>query len=212
MNHLRIAALVLCVATLPSAATAQAPPDKLVTQYVVVLNFNEAVLRTSEAQKALTALQAQFTPRQSQLQALNDEVETLRKQMESTNDKVSESERATRVQTLDKKEKQLQRQVEDFKTDSQTESQQVFQRVAQKVFSFLQTYAPQHGYSAVIERGSDASPVVWYAASNMDITGQLIKAYDGQSGATSQQSPAGPTNRELAKPPVPLPDNPPHHP
>ena len=57
-----------------------------------------------EAQKALTALQAQFTPRQSQLQALNDEVETLRKQMESTNDKVSESERATRVQTLDKKE------------------------------------------------------------------------------------------------------------
>jgi outer membrane protein len=132
--------------------------------------------------------------------------------MASTNDKVSESERGTRVQTLDKKEKQLQRQVEDFKTDSQTESQQVFQRVAQKVFAFLQTYALQHGYSAVIERGSDASPVVWYAANDMDITGQLIKAYDAQFGATSQQIPANPAERELAKPPRSLPDNPPHHP
>jgi outer membrane protein len=157
-------------------------------------------------------LQAQFAPRQSQLQALNDEVETLRKQMESTNDKVSESERTTRAQALDKKEKQLQRQIEDFKTDSQTESQQVFQRVAQKVFAFLQTYALQRGYSAVIERGSDASPVVWYAASDMDITGQLIKAYDTQSGVTSQQTPASPAERGVVKPSGPLPDSPSHHP
>ena len=212
MNQLRIAALVLCGAALSSLAPAQAPPDKLVTQYVVTLSFNEAVLRTSEAQKALTALQVQFAPRQSQLQALNDEVETLRKQMESTNDKVSESERATRAQTLDKKEKQLQRQVEDFKTDSQTESQQVFQRVAQKVFAFLQTYALQHGYSAVIERGSDASPVVWYAASGVDITPQLIKAYDTQSGVTSQQTPASPGERGVVKPSGSLPDSPSHHP
>jgi outer membrane protein len=79
--------------------------------------------------------------------------------------------------------KQLQRQTEDLRQDSQAESQQVFQRVAQKVFEFLQTYAQQRGYSAVIERGSDTSPVVWYVADSLDITDQLIKAYDAQSGA-----------------------------
>ena len=33
----------------------------------------------------------------------------------------------------------------------------------------------------MIERGSDAAPVVWFAAADMDITDQLVKAYDAQS-------------------------------
>ena len=86
-----------------------------------------------------------------------------------------------RQRSLESKEKQLQRQAEDFKNDSESESQQVFQRVAQKVYAFLQAYAQQHGYSAVIERGSDAAPVVWFAAADMDITDQLVKAYNAQS-------------------------------
>jgi len=110
---------------------------------------------------------------------------------------------ATREQALENKEKQLQRQAEDFKNDSQSESQEVFQRVAQKVYAFLQAYSQQHGYSAVIERGSDAAPVVWYTASNMDITEQLVKAYDAQSGSS-------PTSGSSAKPQKSLPDAPAH--
>jgi hypothetical protein len=37
----------------------------------------------------------------------------------------------------------------------------------------------------VVERGSDAQPVVWYAAANLDITADLVKAYDAQSGVTA---------------------------
>jgi outer membrane protein len=50
--------------------------------------------------------------------------------------------------------------------------------VAQKLYTFLQDYAKQHAYTLVIDRGSEAAPVVWYAASNADITAELIKAYD----------------------------------
>ena len=117
---------------------------------------------------------------------------------------------ATREQALENKEKQLQRQAEDFRNDSQSESQEVFQRVAQKVYAFLQAYSQQHGYSAVIERGSDAAPVVWYTASNMDITEQLVKAYDAQSGSSPTGSPAGPKSSSSAKPQKTLPDAPAH--
>ena len=84
-------------------------------------------------------------------------------------------------------EKQLQREAEDFKNDSQAESQQAFQQVAQKVFSLLQDFSQQHGYAAVLERGTETAPVVWYTASNVDITDQLIKSYDAKYpvGATS---------------------------
>jgi len=168
-----IAVLFLCSVTV----LAQAP----VSQKIVTVSFNAAVLQTAEAQKEMGALKARFAPRQAQLQTLNDEVEALRKQLSDAANKLSDTEMATRQRSLESKEKQLQRQAEDFKNDSDSESQQAFQRVAQKVYAFLQAYGQQHGYSAVIERGSDAAPVVWFVAADMDITDQLVKAYNAQS-------------------------------
>ena len=183
------------------ASVSQTPPSQgqLTTQSIATVSFNTAVLQTAETQKELAALQAKFAPRQAQLQALSDQVEVLRKQTTDTGGKLSESDRATREQSLDSKEKQLQRQVEDFKSDSQTESQQIFQRVAQKVYAFLQTPSQQHGYSAVIERGSDTAPIVWYAASNMDITDQLVKSYDLQAGAAGARLPNAPSHQAPGK-------------
>jgi outer membrane protein len=170
-------------------AQLQASPTQAKTQNIVTVSFNAAVLQTAEAQKSLSALEARYAPKQKQLQALNDGVESLRKQLADTSSNLSEAERATRARSLESKEKELQREAEDFKSDSQSESEQIFRRVAQKVYAFLQTFSQQHGYSAVIERGSDAYPVVWYAASNLDITDELIKAYNAQAeGASSSKS------------------------
>jgi hypothetical protein len=85
--------------------------------------------------------------------------------------------------------RRLQREAENYKNDTESASQQVFQRVAQKVYSFVQVYAKQHGYTIVIERGSDSTPVVWYVASNVDITDQVVKAYNAKAGTPT----AGPT-------------------
>jgi outer membrane protein len=204
-----IAALI-CILTTPVALRAQTPTGQLstgsvATGGVVTVSFNAAVFQTAEAKRELGALQTKFAPRQAQLKALSDEIEGLQKQLQTTADKLSDAERATREQSFSAKEKQLQRDEEDFKNDSQSESQQIFQGVAQKVYAFLQTYAQQHGYPVVIERGSDASPVVWYAAANLDITDQLIQAYNAQSGVTapaaaSKPSAAKPSSATTARP------------
>jgi hypothetical protein len=54
--------------------------------------------------------------------------------------------------------------------------------------------------SAVIERGSDAAPVVWYAAGNLDITDELIKAYNAQSSAGPAGLPHAPRSGTPAQP------------
>jgi len=148
---------------------------------IATLNFNAAVLGTAEAQKSLGALQKKYSPREQQLQKLNDDIEGLKKTLNDSGTKLTEAEKSQRLQELSSKEKQLQRESEDFKNDSQAESEQVFQQIAQKVFSFLQEFSQQHGYAVVLERGSDAAPIVWYAASNVDITDQIIKGYDAKS-------------------------------
>ena len=205
MNRLCWMQFLFCVFILATVSQAQLPSNQPAAQNIVTLSFNAAVLQTAEAQRELGALQSKFTPRQSQLKALNKDVEALRKQIADAGDKLSDADRQTREQSLESKEKQLQRQAEDFRNDSQSESQQVFQRVAQKFYAFLQTYSQQHGYSAVIERGSDTAPVVWYAAGNLDITDQLVKAYNAQSSSNA------PVSTGSAKPAKTLPDTPSPH-
>lgn len=205
----RVLLSVSMFATISQAQVTSNPPA---AEHIVTLSFNSAVLQTAEAQRELGALQAKLAPRQAQLQSLNNEVETLRKQLTDTGNKLSDTERETRERSLETKEKELQRQAEDFRNDSQNESQQVFQKVAQKVYAFLQTYSQQHGYSAVIERGSDAAPVVWYAAGNLDITDELIKAYNAQSPAGPAALPNAPRGGTSARPEKTLPESPSPHP
>jgi outer membrane protein len=208
MTRWKISLVLLCIPGVTSVAQAQASPTQAKTQNIVTVSFNAAVLQTAEAQKSLSALEARYAPKQKQLQALNDELENLRKQLADTSSNLSDAERATRARSLESKEKELQRQAEDFKSDSQSESQQVFQRVAAKVYAFLQTFSQQHGYSAVIERGSDAYPVVWYAANNLDITDELIKAYNAQAEGASSAPANGPVHGGASKSSKSLPDNP----
>ena len=190
MLRSRELALFFCTLRLSSSISAQAPKPPIPgtpAPSIAIVDFNNAVLGTDEAQRALNVLEKKYYPREQQLKKLNDDVETTKKVLNDSTTKLTDSERNQRIQDLSTKEKQLQRQAEDLKNDSQSDSQQIFQGVAQKVYMFLQDYAQQHAYSAVVERGTDAAPVVWYAANNMDITDQLIKAYNLKSvvGPTS---------------------------
>jgi outer membrane protein len=191
---------LLLAATLAPALVAQDSPAQPAAPGIVSISFNAAVLQTAEAQRDLGALRTKYAPRQAQIKALNDEVGDLQKQLQTTGDKLSDSERANREQTLSNKEKQLQRDSEDFKADSQTDSQEVVQGVAQKLYAFVQNYAKQHGYSMVVERGSDANPVVWYVTANLDITEAVVKAYDAQSGVAAPASAARPSTAKPATP------------
>lgn len=168
-------------------AAAQAAPN------IVTVNFNAAVLGTAEAQHDLLALQKKLSSREVQLQKLNDAVEGLSKQLnDPAATKLTESDRSAKMMDLNNKEKQLQREAEDYKNDSQSESQRIFQQIAQKVFTLLQDFSREHDYAAVLERGTDAAPIVWYAASDIDITEQLIKSYNLKSGAPESKLPDGP--------------------
>jgi outer membrane protein len=168
----------------------------------VTVAFNAAVLQTAEARQMFRDLQSKFASRQTHLQQLNAQVEALKKQINDSSATFSEADKLAKSRTLDTEERQLQRDADDFKSDTDSASQQAFQTVAQKMYAFLQEYAKQHAYSLVIDRGSDAAPVVWYAAPNADITAELIKAYDLKTATTGDHTT---TNSKLPPTPAPHP-------
>jgi outer membrane protein len=191
----------LCVFFVSTAISYAQSPASLSAPVYVTVAFNTAVLQTSEAQHVFSDLQAKFAPRQTHLQLLNAQIESLKKQINDNAAALSEADKSARLHTLDTEERQLQREADDFKGDTDSASQQAFQSVAQKLYAFLQDYAKQHAYTLVIDRGSDAAPIVWYAAANADITAELIKAYDLKAAATPTGRPN--TNPHLPSAPTP---------
>jgi len=199
MKRSGFAALVFSFVLALSPLAAQSSPSSPASApRIVTLNFNAAVLGTAEAQRSLGALQKKYAPREQQLQKLNDDIGALKKVLDASGTTLTEAEKNQRLQEFGTKEKQLQREAEDFKNDSQTESQQVFQQIAQKVFTFLQQFSQQHGYDAVVERGTETAPIVWYAAKNLDITDLVIKGYDAKFAPGAHSLPNDPATASHA--------------
>ena len=194
--------------TLPvPASAAPAGPVK-----IAVIAFQVAVAQTNEGQRNFADLQKKYEPKEAQLKALNDEIENLKKQLQAQGDKLSDAERASRTKTIEDKDKQLQRSVEDTRNDFQTEMQELYTTLASKVYDVLASYAQQQGYTLVLDVAQQQNPVL-YANESSNITKQIIDAYNVKSGvpappappaaaapAASRPAPAAP--RPAAKPPV----------
>lgn len=184
-----IAALLSIGALAQAADTNAAPatsPNSLVAgpSKVAIINIQAAIANTNEGQRDLDALQKKFEPKQLELKSLNDEVDNLKKQLAAQTDKLNEDERIKRAQTIEAKQKVLQRDLQDAQDEYQTQSNEIAQRIGAKLMQSLDGYAKQNGYAVVIDVSSQQSPVLW-AAQSVDITKPVIDAYNVVSGVAA---------------------------
>jgi outer membrane protein len=172
---------------------------------IAIIMFQPAVIRTNEGQRDISEVQKKFEPKQTQLKALNDEIESLKKQLQASGDKLSEPERATRLKSIDDKQKSLQRQAEDAQNDYQSAMGETYNQLAQKVDEVLVAYAQQNGFSVVIDASAQQSPVIW-AAPTTDITQAIITAYNAKSGVPAPANvPSAPAPAAHTAPRAPAP-------
>jgi outer membrane protein len=177
---------------------------------IATIAFNATVSQTNEFQRDFNEVQKKFAPKEAELKTLGDEVDSLKKQLQAAGDKLSEEERTNRLKAIDTKEKQLQRNAEDAQNDFQGESGQAFQKVAEKVFTFLQDYSKQSGYTLVVDRGNAQAPIVWYSDPSNDISEAVVTAYNTKSGVPAQPGANAPNapRPSATKPPAPKPATP----
>jgi outer membrane protein len=174
---------------------------------VAVINFQGAVGQTNEGQRNFGELQKKFDPKRAQLKAQSDEIDSLEKQLQAAGDKLSETERASRLKTIDDKKKALQRSGEDASNDFQQEMANTYQQLAEKVYGTLQTYAEQNGYTVVLDASSSQqqAPTVLWANKSTDITVAVIQAYNAKSGVPAPAAgvPSAPAPTHSAAPHAP---------
>jgi outer membrane protein len=199
LGNAKTLTLALCLglaATTTSLAQATPAPAP---QKVGIVAIQAAIASTNEGKKELDALQQRFAPKQAALKAQNDEVENLKKQLQAQTDKLSDAERATRLKTLETKQKNLQRDYDDFQAEAQQAEQEVVNRLGGKMLALLEKYAAANGYSVILDVSSQATPVLW-ASQTTNITKELVDAYNAQSPAAPAAPAAKPAGSAANKP------------
>lgn len=177
----------------PTSATPSAPPTGATK--IAVIAFQPAVASTNEGRAAFAKIQQRFQPKQTELKGLSDQIDALKKQLQADGSTLNPDERASRLRTIDDKEKSLQRQAQDAQSDFQQAMSEAYQSIAQKFYAVLQDYCTANGYGAVLDMSSQQTPVVW-ASKAADISEAVVLEYNQKSGvpapAAGAAKPAAP--------------------
>ena len=177
------------IAQAPAAATpavpaAAAPPPQAIPAKIALIAFEQGVFATNEGQKAVADIQKKYEPRKSQIDGLSTEVDTLKKQLQSAPATLSDEERATRLKTIDTKEKQLTRDAEDAQNAYNADLQDAYGKIAQKFSAAVKNYVSQNGFTILLDvSNQQTSNVMWINPStNIDVTQAVVSAYNASSG------------------------------
>ena len=201
----KVFALFILSLALTAVAAAQAPTGTTgpVPTKIGVIDIQRAILATNEGRRDFEALTKKFEPKQVELKSLNDEVDNLKKQLTAQGDKLNEDERANRARTIQQKEKNLQRLLEDAQQDFQTQQGELAQRIGQKMIQVIENYARANGIALVVDGSNPQSGLIW-AAEQTNISQQIVDAYNTQSGIAapppSAPRPAAATAPVVKKP------------
>jgi outer membrane protein len=192
------AAAQVPAAPAPAASATASSSDGPVR--VAVIAFQAAVAQTNEGQRDFADLEKKYDPKRQQLKALSDEIDTLTKQLQTQGPNLSQAEQTSRARTIDEKKKELDRSSQDAQSDFQQEMQETFGKVATKVYDVMQAYAQLKGYTVVLDVSQQQSPVL-YAANDLNITKDVVDAYNQKSGIPAP--PAAPAASSVPDAPRP---------
>jgi outer membrane protein len=155
-----------------------------------IINMQQAILASNEGQRDFQTLSKKFEPKQAELKSMNEEVDNLKKQLNTQGDKLNDMARANLVRTIESKQKELQRNLEDAQSDFQSQQNDILQQVGQKMMQVLDKYAKSHGYALVLDVSNQNSPVLWAGAST-DLTKSIVDEYNTVSGVPAPAQTTG---------------------
>jgi outer membrane protein len=189
-------------ATTPNAPSAAAvAAAKFNGTKIGTLAVEQAIAASNEGQRDLEALSKKFEPKQNELKGLNDEIDSLKKQLNAQQDKLNDESREKLVKQIEAKQKSFDRAAEDAKEDFQNQANEIESKILTKMAPIIQKYVVDNGYGLLLDT-SQTWPrgAVILAGPAMDITQQIVEAYNVQSGVAPP--PAGSAAQKPAAKPA----------
>lgn len=176
-------AAILCL--LAACAAGQTQPGK-----VGIAHIRQSIIQTKDGEKAWSEFRARFEATQRDLQKRQSEIQAMQTQLQNSRNVMAPEALEKLQRDIESKTRALERDGEEHEAAFGEEQVRIVQDLKAKFAPVIEKYAQQHGYVLIIDVGSPGLPVI-FAASAVDITNELAKAYEELS-AKATTPPATP--------------------
>jgi len=185
----------LLSSALLSAALAVSAQTSAPTK-VGIINIQQAIISTTEGQKAAKELEERSAPKKRELEKVQAEINSMRDQFSKMSTVGSEEQKRRLAGDIDQKTKSFNRQVEDAQAELDQEQNKVLNELGGRMLAVLDKYARDNGYAVILDVSSQQTPVL-FAATSIDVTREVIDLYNKNVPAA-----APPTGGAAAAPPA----------
>jgi outer membrane protein len=174
-NYTIAGAIVLGALTLTTFSHSQSvAPKPAAVVKIAIVAMRDAMLATKEGQKAGKEMQSKFESQRATIEKLGQELQAGDDQLRKGAATMAADARQKLADDLASKKKRYDRLVEDLNAEMEAENGRLFQEINGKFGKVLDQYARANGYSLVMDA---EQPVLW-AAESVNVTPDMIKAYD----------------------------------
>jgi outer membrane protein len=182
-------------------ASPPAPPPATKPTKIGVLDLQTVIIKTKDGEKAAAALKAKFAPKQDELGRKQQDLAAMETQLRNGQNTMSDENKQRLMREIDQRNNLLKRDTEDANADLEQEQQRLMGELIPKIISVLNKYATENNFALVIDLSSQQTPVL-FASNTVELTLQIIEAYDKSSALTTPAQP------KMTPPPSPKPDTP----
>ena len=142
-----------------------------------VLAVQTGILNTREGHQAFSDLDSKFAVRRAELDKKQTEIAALQEQFRKGSATMSEEAQRKLAREIDRRTKALNYEVETTQADYEQEQADTMQALARKFRSVVDKYANEREIGIVVDVSNPQTPAFWWASA-MDITNDVVKAYD----------------------------------
>lgn len=138
----------------------------------------QMVIANSKAGKAAkSAFEAEFKQKQQIIESKSSQLEAMKNEFIQNGPVMNEVTRKQKAEQIDQLDKELQRSRADFRDELQKRDYELLEKILKDLDGILQSIGKSGGYTLIIEKTEGG---VIYATPAIDITQQVIQAYDAK--------------------------------
>ncbi len=166
----------LCIKTLLVLTALLQPALALAAELrVAYIDIQRALNESEQGQKAKKRFKSELDELQKDLERQKASVDALKDQLAKKALVMKDEERRNLEQEYQRKAREFERAYEDSQGELQQKDAELTRELIQDIQGVIQDFGRKEGYSLILEQAGSG---VLYADSELDVTDQIIKAYD----------------------------------
>ncbi|HEY5673722.1 MAG TPA: OmpH family outer membrane protein [Malonomonas sp.] len=165
MNKIIVSMIALMLLAVPALAETK----------IAYVDLQKALNLSKTGVEAKQQIGVQVKKYEGEFKAKQDELMKLKEELEKQAVLLSDAAKAQKEREFQQNVKELQRFQKDIKEELQQRDAELTKRILNELFEILQTIGKNGSYTMILEKNEGA---VIFADANIDLTDELIKAYD----------------------------------